>query len=273
MKWGVTMRDIHELAVIDPAAEIADDVQIGPFCVIGAGVKLGSGIRLHSHVCLHGETEIGEGTEIFPFASIGARPQVLSQAQPVGILQIGKHNVIREYVTIQPGQIDNPAVTRVGDHNLIMANAHIAHDCSVGDRNVLANSVALAGHVRVGNYVTIGGLTGVHQFCELGDHSFVGANGFVTGNIIPFGMVNGPLATLRGLNIIGMKRRGFSRDDIQTVRQLYADVFGRKAQGASTGSFDERVAAAQKSYGLQSSAQKVIDFILNANDRGFCQNE
>ncbi len=263
------MSNIHTTAIIDPGAEVDDGAIIGPYCIIGAGVKLADGVHLHSHVCVQGDTEIGAGTEIFPFASIGGKTQVLDQSRPTGILKIGEHNIIREYVTMQPGQIDDPAVTRVGNHNLFMVSAHVAHDCIVGDHNVLANSVALAGHVTVGNYVTIGGLSGVHQFCTLGDYCFVGANGLVTGNIIPFGMVNGPSARLRGLNIVGMKRRGFSRTDIQEVRKLYADLFG----AAGEGSFEERVARAQVAYADQGAAQRVLNFIDTANDRGFCQSD
>ncbi len=263
------MTKIHDLAIIDPKAEIDDDVTIGPFCVVGAGVKIARGVHLHSHVCVQGDTKIGAHTEIFPFASIGGKTQVLSQERPLGTLEIGAHNIIREYVTMQPGQIDDPAVTIIGDHNLFMASVHVAHDCVVGNHNVMANSVALAGHVTVGNFVTIGGLTGVHQFCHLGDYCFVGANGFVTGNIIPFGMVNGPQSILRGLNIIGMKRRGFSREDIHTTRALYADLFGREAEGA----FGDRLARAQEAFSGQPTAQIMFDFILNANDRGFCQGD
>ena len=206
---------------------------------------------------------------MFPFSSLGGETQILDQSKPLGKLIIGVDNVIRENVTMQPGQLDDPAVTLIGDHNLFMVGAHIAHDCRVGNNNVFANNATLAGHVTVGNFANIGGLSAVHQFCHIGDYSFIGGHSIVVGNVIPFGMVYGKRAALEGLNLVGMKRRGFGREDIALTRSLFSDLFDTKDERI----FSKRLLDAIDEYGNNSVARIILDFIKDANDRGFCRGD
>jgi UDP-N-acetylglucosamine acyltransferase len=263
------MSEIHPSSVVDAGAELGDGVKIGPFCHVGAGVSLGDGVELVGHASIMGNTHIGEGSKVFPFASLGGVTQILDQSKPVGQLIVGANNTIREYVTMQPGQLDDPAETRIGDNNLFMVGTHIAHDCRVGNNNVFANHATLAGHVTVGNFANIGGLSAVHQFCHIGDYAFIGGHSMVAGNVIPFGMVYGDRANLEGLNIVGMKRRGFARNDIHAARNLFSDLF-RDQAGVE---FNDRLAAARAKYKDDQVALLILDFVNNANDRGFCQGE
>ena len=263
------MPHIHPSSVVDPKAHLADSVVVGPFCSIGPDVVLHESVVLKSHVSIMGNTEIGSGTSIFPFTSLGGETQILDQSKPLGKLKIGEHNIIREGVTMQPGQIDDPAITLIGDHNLFMVGAHVAHDCRVGNNNVFANNATLAGHVTVGNFANIGGLSAVHQFCHIGDYSFIGGHSIVVGNVIPFGMVYGKRASLEGLNLVGMKRRGFGRDDIALTRSLFSDLFDTKDERV----FSKRVDDAMDEYGSNNVARLILDFVKNANDRGFCRGD
>lgn len=263
------MSDIHSSSVIEEGAQLAPSVKVGPFCHIGSGVVLDDGVELVSHVSIMGNTHIGAGSKVFPFASIGGETQILDQSRAVGALIIGQNNTIREYVTMQPGQLDDPAETRIGDNNLFMVGTHIAHDCKVGSNNVFANHATLAGHVTVGNFANIGGLSAVHQFCHIGDYAFIGGHSMVVGNVIPFGMVYGDRANLEGLNIVGMKRRGFSRNDIHAARNLFSDLF----HGQGDNLFGDRLASAREKYKDDDVAQLILKFVTNANDRGFCQGD
>ena len=220
------MPKIHPTAIVAPGAELAETVSIGPYCVIGSDVRLGERVELLSHVVVEGRTSVGEGTRIFPFASIGHQPQDLKYHGEPSTLEIGSNNQIREYVTIQPGTEGGGMLTRVGDNCLFMASAHVAHDCIVGDNVIMANNATLAGHVVVGEYAFLGGLSAVHQFVRIGKHAMVGGMSGVEADIIPFGMVIGNRAYLSGLNIVGLKRRGFSRDEIHALRNAYRLLFG-----------------------------------------------
>jgi UDP-N-acetylglucosamine acyltransferase len=237
------MPNIHATAIVEAGARLADTVTVGPYCIIGPDVELGPDVVLQSHVVIAGHTSIGEGTRIFPFASIGLAPQDLKYKGEPSTLVIGRHNLIREYVTMHPGTVGGGMVTRVGDHCLFMASAHVAHDCTVGNRVILANNVPIAGHVTVEDHVIISGNCAVQQFVRIGEGAYVGGMSGVERDLIPFGMAWGDRARLEGLNIIGMQRRGFSRDDIQILRSAYDMIFD-----SDRGTLADRVAEVAEHY-------------------------
>ncbi|WBU65439.1 acyl-ACP--UDP-N-acetylglucosamine O-acyltransferase [Paracoccus aerodenitrificans] len=251
---------IHPSAIIQPGAEIGEGVSIGPFCVVGPQVRLGDRVVLKSHVVIEGDSTIGEDTVIFPFASIGQDPQDLKFRGEHTRLEIGARNRIREYVTMNPGTGGGGGLTRVGDDGLFMACSHVAHDCQIGDRVVMANSVAVAGHCHVGDDVVIGGLSGIHQFVRIGHGAMIGALSMVTADVLPYGLVHGPRAYLDGLNLVGLKRRGATRAEIAELRSLLA--------GLSEGAFrDHAQSLAGQDHGEK--AREIIDFILGPSDRSF----
>ncbi len=258
------MARIHPTAVVDPGAQIADDAVIGPFCVVGGHVVLGSGVELLSHVVVEGRTRIGDGTKIFPFASIGHQPQDLKYRGEPSTLEIGRNNQIREYVTIQPGTEGGGMITKVGDECLFMASAHVAHDCIVADHVIMANNATLAGHVVVGEYAFLGGLSAVHQFVRIGKHAMVGGMTGVEADVIPFGMVIGNRAHLNGLNIVGLRRRGFSRDDIHTLRNAYRQLFGPE------GTLQERLSDVEEQFGSHPVVDEILAFIRAESSRQLC---
>jgi UDP-N-acetylglucosamine acyltransferase len=212
---------IHPTAIVHKGAAIGKDVYIGPFCIVGEHVKIGDRCRLRSHVSIEGHTEIGTGNEIFPFASIGAPPQDLKYRGEPTQLVIGSDNLIRECVTLQPGTVQGGGFTRIGSRNLFMAYTHVAHDCIVGDENILANGVQLSGHVTIENQTVLGGMSAVHQFCRIGDLGMLGGGSMIVQDVPPFAMVQGNHATFRGLNVVGMRRRGINRDGIASVKLAY----------------------------------------------------
>lgn len=216
---------IHPTAIIDASAVIADDVQIGPYCIIGPQVKIGAGTKLHSHVVVAGYTRIGKNNEIFQFASIGEICQDLKYAGEETWLEIGDHNVIREHCSLHRGTVQDDAITCIGSHNLLMVNTHIAHDCQIGSNNIFANNVGVAGHVHVGDYVIIGGNSGIHQFCKIDSYSMLGAASLVTKDIPAYVMASGNPAHAFGLNIEGMRRKGWSKDTIQGLRQAFKIIY------------------------------------------------
>lgn len=222
------MEQIHSTAVIDPGAKIADDVRIGPYAVIGEGVELAAGVEIGSHVHLEGSTFIGAGTRVFPFAVIGAEPQVRGFSGPTGSLVIGRKNVIREYAAIHVGTLDNGGCTRIGDDNLIMNNVHVAHDCEIGSHCIIATFTALAGHVVVEDHVVFGAMTGVHQFARIGESAFTGANSMIAKDTPPFSRVAGDRARFMGMNTIGLRRREFSDETIETLRHAFHLLFHSK---------------------------------------------
>jgi UDP-N-acetylglucosamine acyltransferase len=216
---------VHPSAVVHAKAQLSEGVVVGPFCVIGENVKIGAGTVLHSHVVIEGHTSIGNKNEIFPFASIGHAPQDLKYRNEPTLLEIGDSNKIRECVTLQPGTVQDKGVTRIGNGNLFMAYTHVAHDCIVGNQNVFANAMQLAGHVVVGNQCVIGALSGIHQFCQIGDLAMLAAGSKVTHDIPPFTTCQGDRAVLRGLNAIGLKRKGYTSEDLQKLKQAYRILF------------------------------------------------
>ena len=216
---------IHPTALIDDSAELADDVQIGPFCVVGADVKIGAGSELKSHVVIGPNTELGEHNVIYPFACLGEAPQDKKFSDEKTYLKVGDNNTIREYVTMNRGTVDDRKVTEVGDDNWIMAYVHIAHDCVVGDHTIMANGTTLAGHVHVGDYVILGGFTKVHQFCRIGAHAFTAMDTAMQKDVPPFVMAHGSPAKPRAINFEGLKRRGFSKELIRAIKKAYKSIY------------------------------------------------
>jgi UDP-N-acetylglucosamine acyltransferase len=219
---------IHPSAIVDPAAQLALDVQVGPYCVIGAGVRVDSGTRIESHVVLAGRTTIGRNNRIFSFCAIGTEPQDKKYAGEPTQLVMGDGNTIREYCLFNTGTVQGGGVTRIGSDNWIMGHAHIAHDCEVGDHTIIANAVPLGGHVHVGDWAIIGGTSAVHQFVRVGAHSMCGGGTILTQDLPPFVMCNGAPAQAHGLNAEGLKRRNFSAESIAALRQAYRLVYREK---------------------------------------------
>ena len=260
------MSDIHPSSVVEPGAKLAASVKIGPFCHVGSGVELGERVELISHVAIAGHTTIGEGTRIFPFASIGHQPQDLKYKGEESRLVIGRNNIIREHVTMNPGTAGGGLVTRIGDNGLFMVGVHVAHDCIIGNGVIMANSATLAGHVVVGDFAVFGGLSAIHQFVRVGQYAMVGGVTGVERDVIPYGSVLGDRARLSGLNIVGMQRRGFSRDEIQALRGAYQMLFE-----GENGTFAERVETVAKRFPGVRPVEDVLHFIREESTRGLVQ--
>ncbi len=216
---------IHPQAIVDPSARIAEGVEIGPWSLIGPDVEIGAGTRIESHVVIKGPTRIGEGNRIFQFATIGEECQDKKYAGEPTRLEIGDNNVIREGCTIHRGTVQDEGLTSIGSNNLLMAYAHVAHDCRVGSNIILANNAALAGHVHVGDHAILGGFTAVHQFCRIGAHVMCGAGTVVLKDVPAYVMASGNSAKPHGINLEGLKRRGFERDALNTLRQAYKLIY------------------------------------------------
>jgi UDP-N-acetylglucosamine acyltransferase len=212
---------IHPTALVDPAAELAEGVRVGPYAVIGAGVVLGEGTHIGAHCVIEGPTRIGRDNRIYSHAALGGAPQDMKYRGEPTALEIGDRNTIREFCTFSRGTIQDVGVTRIGDDNWIMAYVHVAHDCQVGNRTILANNATLAGHVHVGDWVIVGGLTGIHQFCKIGAHAMTGFQSHVAQDLPPFMMAAGHPLAVHGFNIEGLRRRGFSKERIALVKQMH----------------------------------------------------
>jgi UDP-N-acetylglucosamine acyltransferase len=220
---------IHPTAIVDPQSKIHASCTIGPYCVIGAAVELGSGCRLGSHVAIEGPTKIGSDNHLFPFASIGMAPQDITYAGEPTRLEIGDHNEIREFVTINRGTVKGGACTRIGNHNLIMAYTHIAHDCQIGSHIIMANAATLGGHVTVEDWANVGALCPVHHFVRIGTHSIIGGGSTVTRDVLPFSKTSAERGTQAyGLNAIGLERRGFSKERIKKLHHAYRVLLASK---------------------------------------------
>jgi UDP-N-acetylglucosamine acyltransferase len=219
---------IHATALVHPAARVAADVEIGPYCVVGEHVEIGPGSVLGAHVVVSGRTRLGRGNRIFPFTCLGERPQDKKYGGEPTALEIGDNNTIRECCTVNIGTVQDAGVTRLGNDNWIMAYVHIAHDCQIGSHIVLANGVQLAGHVFIGDHAILGGATLVHQFCRVGTHAFTAGGSVVLRDVPPYVMAGGNSAQPHGINSEGLKRRGFSSDDIEVVRRAYKTLYRTK---------------------------------------------
>jgi len=216
---------IHASAIVSDKADLADDVEVGPYSIIGDNVKIGSGSRVDSHVVINGPTVIGDDNHIYQFASVGDDPQDKKYADEPTTLTIGDRNTIREFCTISRGTTQDKGETIIGDDNWIMAYVHIAHDCVIGDKTIMANNATLAGHVRVGDWAIFGGFSGVHQFCHVGAHSFLGMYAGVNRDVPAYTTVAGLPAAPRGINSEGLKRRGFDADQIRNIKNAYRLVY------------------------------------------------
>jgi UDP-N-acetylglucosamine acyltransferase len=212
---------IHETAIVHDGARVGDDCHIGPFCTVGGDVRLGSGVRLDSHVVVDGRTTIGDETHVFPFVSIGLGPQDLKYAGEPTATEIGARNQIREFVTVHRGTAGGGGVTRIGDGNLLMAQAHVAHDCQLGNEIIMANAATLAGHVEIADRASIGAYSGVHQFCRVGLEAFVGGYSVVVKDAMPFAIIQGNHAKCYGLNRLGMKRRGYAKTTVEKLNHAF----------------------------------------------------
>jgi len=250
--------DIHSTAIVDKAAELGEDVSVGPYSIVGPHVRIGDRTKIGPHAVLSGHTVLGADNVIFQFASVGSAPQDLKYKNEPTTLEIGSRNTIREYVTLNPGTITGLRRTVIGDDNLFMVSSHVAHDCVVGNSNVFANSVALAGHVFIGNYVILGGLVAVHQFNRVGDYAFLSGGAMVTDDIPPYCMGQGDRAELRGLNLVGLKRAGFSETDVAEVKKAYRYLF------ATRGSLEKKLASFPAELGAKPRVKFMLDFIANS---------
>lgn len=254
---------IHPLAVVEAGAQLGVGVRVGPFCHVSADAVLGDRVELVSHVSIMNATTLGEGTKVFPQATLGAPPQNNKHKGGRTTLIVGKNCTIREGVTMHTGTDTSRGETVVGDNGNYLAYAHVAHDCIVGNNITFANGATLGGHVEVGNNVTIGGLTAVHQFVRIGDNAFIGGCSAVVGDVIPFAIAVGNRASLRGLNVVGLRRSGLPREEIHLLRRAYKTIFDRSHTIA------ENVETARSEFGSSSIAMKIIDFISSRGKRHY----
>jgi UDP-N-acetylglucosamine acyltransferase len=216
---------IHPTAIVDPSAEIADDVSIGPYTIIGADVRIGAGTEISSHAVIKGPARIGADNRIFQFASVGEDPQDKKYGGEPTMLEIGDRNVVREFTTIHRGTIQEQGITRIGDDNLFMAYTHIAHDCVIGSRVIMANAASLAGHVQVDDFAILGGFTLVHQFCRIGLYSFAAMGSVISRDLPPYVMVGGRPTKPHGINTVGLERQGFSSEAIRQIKKAYKIIY------------------------------------------------
>ncbi len=259
------MTNIHPTAIIDSKAQLGTNVTIGPYCVVGPHVVLGDNVSLKAHVVIDGHTTIGGNTKIFPFASLGSAPQDLKYHGEPSELIIGKNNVIREHVTMNPGTEGGGMKTTVGDNGLYMVGVHVAHDCVVGNRVIMANNATLGGHVHVGDNVLIGGLAAVHQFIRIGSYAVIGGMSGVESDVIPFGRVKGDRAFLAGLNLVGLERGGFDKDTVKTLQKAVKQLF------ADDGTFDQRLENLAETYQNDTIVMEMVKFARAKERFGLCQ--
>jgi UDP-N-acetylglucosamine acyltransferase len=258
------MNRIDKTAIIDPKAELDSDVEVGPYSVIGAGVVLGKGTKVHAHAVIEGRTTLGAHNTIFQFASVGSIPQDLKYKGEPSELVIGDRNTIREYASLNPGTAGGGMVTRIGNDNLLMMYCHIAHDCTLGDRNIIANGATLGGHVVVEDFVIVGGLVGIHQFVRIGSGAILGAGSMVSKDVPPFCNATGDRATLHGLNIEGLRRRGFDKAKIDSLRRAYRLIFQSKLKTR------DALARVRREIPSLKEVEHLVTFIANSR-RGVCR--
>lgn len=245
---------IHPTAIVDPKAQLGVDVQIGPYSIVGPKIVLQDRVVLKSHVVIEGRTTVGEDTVIYPFASIGNPPQDLKFHGEDSELRIGRQNTIREYCTMNPGTEGGGMKTTVGDGGLFMMSTHVAHDCVVGNHVIMANNATLGGHVLVGDHALIGGLAAIHQFVRIGAYAVVGGMSGVESDVIPYGRVKGERAFLAGLNLIGLERNGFNKDQIRTLQRAFNELFGDE------GTMDQRIEMVSNDFSTDEAVKQIIEF-------------
>jgi UDP-N-acetylglucosamine acyltransferase len=257
---------IHPSSIVAPGATIGSGVHIGPFCTVGPEVSIGDGAELFSHVVVDGRTRIGEGARLYPFCTVGMAPQDLKYAGEPTTTELGARTVVREHVTIHRGTVTGTGVTRVGADCLLMAVVHVAHDCNIGNGVVIANNVVMGGHVEIGDNAVIGGAAAIHQFVRIGRAAMVGGVSGVEADVIPFGSVIGNRAWLAGLNIIGLRRRGYDRAQIHTLRAAFRLIF------RGEGVFADRVEQARRNWGGEALVGEVLAFIDTPGRRGLIRS-
>jgi UDP-N-acetylglucosamine acyltransferase len=255
---------IHATAIVEDGARLGAGVAIGPYCLVGPDVSLGEGVELLSHAVVAGRTSVGARTRIFPFASVGHRPQDLKYKGEPSTLAIGADCIIREGVTINPGTEGGGMTTTVGDGCAFLANSHVGHDCHVGSRVIFSNNVMLAGHCTIGDFAILGGGAAVIQFARVGAHSFLGGMSGLEHDLIPYGMALGNRAHLSGLNIVGLQRRGFSRSDVHDLRRAYRALF------AAEGTLMERVEDVAAEFNSHPIVVEIVEFIRAGGKRSIC---
>ncbi|WP_440904593.1 acyl-ACP--UDP-N-acetylglucosamine O-acyltransferase [Catenovulum sp. SX2] len=250
---------IHQTAIIDSKAKLAPNVSVGPWSYIGADVEIGEGTVIGSHVVIKGPTKIGRNNKIFQFSSIGEECQDKKYAGEPTRLEIGDNNIIRESVTIHRGTVQDNSLTKIGSGNLLMAYVHIAHDCMVGDNNILANNATLAGHVHVGDFAILGGFTGVHQFCKIGSYSFCGVGSVVVKDVIPYLMAAGQNAVPHGMNTEGLRRKGYSAEAISALKKAYKIIY---RQGLTLAAAQQELVELAKD---EPCVQLIVDFLQDSS--------
>lgn len=255
---------IHPTAIIERGAVIGSGVTIGPYCTIGANAVIGDNCRLVAHVHVEGHTTIGARTAIYPFASLGVAPQSVHYRGGPTKLVIGEGCDIRQNVTMNTGTEDGTGITTVGARGFYMANSHVAHDCKVGNDVVFANCATIGGHCVVGDNVFIGGLAAIHQFTRIGESAMIAGTAGVNLDVIPFALVAGPYGRLRGINVVGMKRRNFPNDSIRAVRAAYRRIF------LAGGAMEQRLADVESQHGGDAAVMKIVDFVRAGGKRELC---
>jgi UDP-N-acetylglucosamine acyltransferase len=255
---------IDSRAIVDPAASIGGDVYVGPYCMIGPDVSIGDRCRLEAHTIVHHDTEIGEENRVGPMASIGGDPQDLKYGGEKTRLKIGARNRIHEYVTLNRGTAGGGEVTTIGDDNLFMIYAHVGHDCRVVNRIVFANAATLAGHVDVGDDATVGAYSGVHQFCRVARHAFIGGYSVVTQDALPWVLTVGNRATTHGLNLVGLRRAGYPRETIDALKRCYQQLFRSKMR------VEEAIDSVEKELGHVEQVRYFLEFVRTSK-RGVCR--
>lgn len=255
---------IHQTAVIDPDAKVDSSTDVGAYTIIGPGVEIGANCKIAHHVVIEGPTKIGADCRIFPFSSLGLEPQDKKYEGERSYLEIGSHNTIREYVTINRGTKVGGGITRLGDYGWIMAYCHIAHDCIVGDHVTMSNGVTLGGHVIIHDHANLGGLTGVHQFCRIGEYSLTGGQSMITLDVVPFAIVAGNRAKLAGVNYIGLDRQGFTSEEVDIIHQAFKIVF---KSGLTK---DDAMLKLKVAFPDSKHIEMLMDF-LRTSERGVCR--
>ena len=256
------MVQVHSSAIVADGATIGHGARIGPFCHVGPNVTVGEGATLISHVVVDGHTSIGAEAVLYPFCTVGMAPQDLKYKGEPTLCEVGARSQLREHVTVHRGTVTGTGITRVGTDCLLMGCVHVAHDCDVGNGVVIANNVAMGGHVTIGDNAVIGGNSAIHQFVRLGRGAMIGGVSGVEADVIPFGTVYGDRARLRGLNLIGLKRRGFDRSQINALRAVFATLF------RGVGVFADRVAQVRAEYGHEALIAEVLAFVEANSKRG-----
>lgn len=247
-------QNIHPTAIIDTKAQIGDGATIGPYCVVGPHVALHENVTLKSHVVVDGHTTIGAGTTVYPFASLGSAPQDLKYHGEPSELIIGKNNNIREHCTMNPGTESGGMKTVVGDNGLFMMSTHVAHDCQIGNNVIMANNATLGGHVVVGDHALIGGLAAIHQFVRIGAFAVIGGMSGVESDVIPYGRVKGERAFLAGLNLVGLERNGFDKQQIRELQRAFNELFGEE------GTLEQRIDMVANDFAHTNAVMQIIDF-------------